>query len=157
MAHYRFFTTWLLEAPRQDAWDALHDALAWPLWWKGVDWVRQEHPGDDRGVGSRYTIAWRSRIPYPLEFGFHVDEVDAPHRMAGRASGELEGTGVWRLWEHGELTAVTYDWRVVTTKPWMNLIAPLARPVFRWNHDVVMRQGGEGLARLLRAPLVAHG
>jgi hypothetical protein len=37
----------------------------------------------------------------------------------------------------------------------MNLLAPVARPVFRWNHNVVMHQGGEGLAALLRANLLA--
>jgi hypothetical protein len=36
----------------------------------------------------------------------------------------------------------------------MNLLAPLARPIFEWNHDVIMRQGGEGLARLLDVRLV---
>ena len=36
----------------------------------------------------------------------------------------------------------------------MNLLAPLARPIFEWNHDVVMRRGAEGLARLLGARLV---
>ena len=33
---------------------------------------------------------------------------------------------------------------------------PLARPAFAWNHDVVMRQGTEGLAQLLGSPLVAR-
>jgi hypothetical protein len=37
----------------------------------------------------------------------------------------------------------------------MNLVAPLAAPVFRWNHNVVMHQGGEGLAVLLGARLLA--
>ncbi len=156
MAEYRFLTTWLLDAPRRRAWDELHDAASWPEWWKGVERVDQHEAGDEQGVGSRYTIAWRSRIPYPLEFEFHVEEVEEPHRMAGRAFGDLEGTGVWRLWEEGGLTAVVYDWDVVTTKPWMNVLAPVAAPVFRWNHDVVMRQGGEGLARRLGARLVAH-
>ena len=41
-----------------------------------------------------------------VEFDFTVDEVDEPRRMAGRASGELEGTGVWRLFEEGGVTAV---------------------------------------------------
>ncbi len=36
-----------------------------------------------------------------------------------------------------------------TTKAWMNAIAPLARPVFAWNHHAVMKQGGVGLAREL--------
>ena len=31
----------------------------------------------------------------------------------------------------------------------MNVLSPAARPLFAWNHDVVMRQGGEGLAQLL--------
>ena len=47
------------------------------------------------------------------------------------------------------LTTVRYDWKVETTKRWMNLIAPIARPLFSWNHDVVMGWGGEGLAKRL--------
>ena len=34
--------------------------------------------GDAERVGSRYRIAWRSRIPYQLEFDFTVDKVDPP-------------------------------------------------------------------------------
>jgi hypothetical protein len=44
---------------------------------------------------------------------------------------------------------------VRTTKRWMNLAAPLARPVFRWNHDWVMRNGAEGIAELLGCRLLA--
>lgn len=157
MARYRFLSTWLLDAPRERAWEQLEDAVSWPEWWKGVVRVEELDAGDERGVGGRHTIEWRSRIPYPLEFEFHTDEVDAPRRMAGRAFGELEGTGVWRLWEENGVTAVVFDWEVATTRPWMNALAPVARPLFRWNHDVVMRQGGEGLAQRLGARLVAHG
>jgi hypothetical protein len=35
------------------------------------------------------------------------------------------------------------------------VIAPLARPVFKGNHDCVMRNGGRGLAELLGARLIA--
>ncbi len=71
----------------------------------------------------------------------------------GHASGELEGVGTWRLYK-GDGVAVVYDWRVRTTKPWMNVFGPLARPAFSWNHDVVMRQGGRGLAAELGATLL---
>jgi hypothetical protein len=37
----------------------------------------------------------------------------------------------------------------------MNLLAPLARPAFKGNHDYVMRNGGEGIAKLLGAKLIA--
>ena len=48
-----------------------------------------------------------------------------------------------------------YEWNVSTGKPWMKAMAPLARPLFAWNHDRVMRWGGEGLARELGVPLLA--
>jgi hypothetical protein len=108
-------------------------------------------------VGSRYRIAWRSRIPYELEFDFVVRRVDQPCCMEGDAEGDLEGSGRWLLFERNGVTAVLYEWRVSTSKRWMNLIAPLARPVFEHNHDVVMRWGGEGLARRLGVRLLAAG
>jgi hypothetical protein len=132
-------------------WEVLRDAERWPDWWRGVQRVTVLEP--DR----RYLIAWRSRIPYELEFEFEVARVEAPHEMSGVASGELEGTGHWRLFEDAGVTAVTYEWNVITTKPWMNLVAPLARKVFAYNHDVVMRWGGEGLARRLGCNLLAAG
>jgi hypothetical protein len=157
LARYRFLTTWLIDAPRERAWAELHDAVSWPEWWRGVVRVDELEPGDEDGAGSRHLIEWRSRLPYPLEFEFHTDSVDAPREMVGRASGELEGAGRWRLFEDAGVTAVLYEWNVDTTKPWMNRLAPLARPLFAWNHDVVMRWGGEGLARRLGATLLAYG
>ena len=61
--------------------------------------------GDGRRVGARYRIAWRSRVPYELEFDFVVRRIDEPCCMEGVATGELEGTGVWRLFEQGDVTA----------------------------------------------------
>jgi uncharacterized protein YndB with AHSA1/START domain len=157
MADYRFLTTWLLDAPIESAWEALEDNLSWPQWWKGVERVSELEPGDADRIGGRYLIAWRSRLPYELEFEFRIDRKERPHVMSGTATGELTGEGYWRLFEHGGVTAVLYEWNVRTTQRWMNLLAPLARPVFAWNHDVVMRQGGEGLARRLGARLLVAG
>ena len=106
---------------------------------------------------ERYRIAWRSRVPYELEFDFTVLELDEPRSMRGEATGQLEGTGHWRLFEQNGVTAVTYEWNVRATKRWMQAIGPVARPVFEYNHDVVMRWGGEGLARRLDCRLLATG
>ena len=80
-------------------------------------------------------------------------------RAAWRAArwASSRGRGVWRLYEDLGVTAVVYDWQVATTKRWMNLLSPIARPVFEYNHDVVMRWGGEGLARRLGVKLLAAG
>jgi uncharacterized protein YndB with AHSA1/START domain len=151
---YRFLTTWCLEAPIDRVWEAIHDSERWPQWWKGVERVVEIEAGDDEGRGSLTRYTWRSRLPYDLEFDMRVTRVERPYLLEGQASGELAGEGRWRLFEGNGATAVTYEWVVRTTRPWMNALAPLARPLFAWNHDVVMRQGGEGLAQLLGAPLL---
>lgn len=157
MARYEFLTTWLLRAPRALVWDTLQDTVGWPEWWHGVESVVELDGGDGARVGSRYRVRWRSFVPYSIEFDFEVERVELPVLMSGRATGDLEGSGTWRLYEQDGVTAVTYDWRVSTAKPWMNLVAPLARPVFEWNHNWVMARGGEGLARRLCVELVAAG
>jgi hypothetical protein len=106
---------------------------------------------------ERYLIAWRSRIPYELEFEFAVRELDEPCSMSGEATGALTGSGHWRLFEQDGVTAVTYEWNVCTAKAWMNVLGPVAKPVFEYNHNVVMRWGGEGLARRLDCKLLAAG
>jgi len=153
VAEYRFLTTWCLDAPIDAVWDAIFETERWPDWWKGVERVVEKEPGGPDKVGNLSRYTWKSRLPYRLEFDMRTTRVERPHLIEGRAEGELEGEGRWRLFD-GRGTAVTYEWLVRTTEPWMNVVAPLARPVFAWNHDVVMRQGGEGLARRLGARLL---
>lgn len=147
MTRYRFLTTWLLDAPRERVWDVLHDARAWPDWWRGVERMEVE--------GDLWRSTWRSVLPYSLAFDFEIVREEAPTFLEGRATGELAGTGVWRLYEGREGTASTWQWEVATTAPWMNALGPLARPAFEWNHARIMRAGAEGIARRLGCRLVA--
>lgn len=155
MASYRFLTTWCVDAPIDAAFDLVNDASGYPRWWKGVVSVEVLEPGDENGVGELGHFTWRSVLPYSLGFDMRVTRVERPHLIEGHASGELEGIGTWRLYQ-GDGVAIVYDWRVRTTKRWMNILGPLARPAFAWNHDVVMRQGGRGLAAELGATLLLH-
>ena len=157
MASYAFLTTWLLASPREPVFEAIFDQERWPSWWRGVEEAEEVRPGDGSGVGTVSRLVWRSRLPYRIEFEVTTRRVERPHLMEGHAVGELTGTGRWRLWEEGGVTAVTYEWNVATTKAWMNAIAPIARPVFEWNHDWVMSRGGEGIARLLGCELLGSG
>jgi hypothetical protein len=150
VAEYSFLTAWLVEAPIERVWDELFDVADWPRWWKGVTEARELEPGDSDGVGTVFTISWRSLLPYDLTFVTTVTRVEKPALMEGRAMGELTGTGRWRLFHHGDVTAVTYEWDVHTTKAWMNALAPLARPIFEFNHDYVMRRGAAGLRDRVR-------
>lgn len=157
---YRFLTTWLIAAERERIFDLLWDSSRWPEWWDGVVSAVETDPGDPAtGVGRRGSYEWRSFIPYPVRFEVVSTRIERPWLLEGEASGEFEGVGSWRLFESdpgdGPLTSVTYDWRVRTTQPWMNAVAPLAAPVFRWNHDWVMERGALGLARRAGASLIS--
>ena len=152
---YRFLTTWLLESPCEPVWDAIYDQRAWPEWWRGVESVVELEPGDETGVGSHSRLTWRSKLPYDLVFEARTRTVSKPRLIEADASGELTGTGRWRLFEQDGTTAVLYEWNVHTTRWWMNALAPLLRPVFIANHDWVMRNGGIGIAELLGVRLLA--
>jgi uncharacterized protein YndB with AHSA1/START domain len=157
MADYSFLTAWLLESPREPVWEAIYAQERWPQWWRGVEVADEIHHGDGNRVGAVSRMVWRSLLPYRVEFEVTTTRVERPHLMEGRAAGELEGVGRWRLFEHDGVTAALYEWDVATTKPWMNLVAPVARPVFEWNHDWVMKRGAEGLAGLLGCRLLSAG
>jgi Polyketide cyclase / dehydrase and lipid transport len=153
-AGYRFLTTWCLDAPREDVWEAIYEVEKWPRWGPGVELVERVEQGEETGIGSVYRHRWRSRLPYTVAFDMRTTRIERPFLLEGYAQGELEGIGCWRIYE-GAGTAVTYKWKVKTTRPWMNAMTPVARPIFVWSHNVVMRWGGEGLAHLLGARLVA--
>jgi len=157
MADYSFLTTWLLDAPREQVFEAIYDQASWPQWWRGVEEATEIRAGEDDGVGTVSRMVWKSLLPYRVEFEVTTTRIERPHLMEGNAVGELSGVGRWRLYEQEGITAVLYEWNVATTKAWMNLLAPLARPVFEWNHDWVMGHGGEGIARLLGCRLLAAG
>jgi uncharacterized protein YndB with AHSA1/START domain len=156
MGEYRFVTTWCVDAPVERVYDAIDDAASWPQWWRGVRSTELLEEGDGDGVGRLWRYVWRSRLPYDLAFDTRVVAAQRPWLLEGHADGELRGTGRWRLFDGAGVTAVVYEWDVRTTRPWMNRIGPLARPAFAWNHDVVMRAGGEGLARRLGARLLVN-
>jgi uncharacterized protein YndB with AHSA1/START domain len=155
VAHYSFLTTWLLDSRREPVWEAIYAQERWPEWWRGVEAADELQAGDGDGVGAVSRMVWRSLLPYRVRFEVTTTRVERPHLMEGEAVGELSGVGRWRLYEDEGATAVLYEWNVATTRPWMNLLAPVARPIFEWNHDWVMARGGEGIARLLGCRLLA--
>jgi hypothetical protein len=91
-----------------------------------------------------------------VRFDLRVTRNERPWLLEGQATGVLEGLGRWTLTRQEGGTTVNYLWAVRTTRWWMNLLAPIARPFFTRNHDAVMTNGGKSLARHLKARLLHH-
>ncbi len=147
---YSFVTRWEVKAPLEKVWDALFDSDRWPAWWKGVERVEKIRPASGpHEVGSVRRFTWKSRLPYRLTFDMTITRVEPHSLIESTAEGELQGTGRWTFSSIDGVTAVRYDWNVRPPQPWMNLLAPVARPLFRWNHNVVMGWGLEGLRKVI--------
>jgi hypothetical protein len=154
MSAYSFVTHWAVDAPIEAVWAELYRPIDWPQWWRGVLSVDQLESGDATGLGSYYRIVMRSALPYRLGFNVRTTRLVHPTIIEATSDGELSGTGRWTLTPQPVGTAIRYDWNVETTKRWMRALAPVARPIFEWNHDVIMRWGLEGLEdRLAGRPI----
>jgi uncharacterized protein YndB with AHSA1/START domain len=152
MSQFILLTRWNIPAPVSAVWDALSHPEHWPRWWPYVAEVTKLCDGDENDLGARYRFVWRTRLPYVMSFETETVEVEKHRLLVARALGEVDGTGTWRFSENDSSTQVSYEWRIALASGWKRLLAPLAAPVFRWNHDGVMRAGGAGLTKYLEVP-----
>jgi hypothetical protein len=152
---YSFATSWVVDAPIEAVWAVMIACENWPEWWPNLDSVTEIAKGNFDGTGSLLSFAWGGSLPYRLSFQIMITQIERPSLIEGRLSGDLVGTGRWLLSEEGPCsTNIRYLLEVRTTKSWMNLVAPMARWYFTWNHNRVMDAGGKGLASHLGATLL---
>lgn len=140
---------WRLAAPPEEVWRLLSTPEDWPQWWPYVRAVTLLRAGADDGFGAQRRFFWGSPLGYGLGLDITTTRVVRQCHLEGRASGDLEGVGTWRLAACELGTQVSYRWQVDLRKPWMRLAAPLLAPLFTWNHHCVMRAGARGMARQL--------
>ncbi len=152
MASYHFVTEMRIAADRTDVWDELHRPSSWPRWWR---WLKRVEPLEPGPAGPRTRLELGTALPYSLAFEVETVREEPPVLTDWRATGDLAGAALWEFGEEDGVTDVRFTWLVETTKRWMNVIAPVARPAFSWNHDVVMRGFARGLAGAVGGRLVS--
>jgi len=156
VAEYHLLTIWHIDAPLMQVYAAIQDSTHWPEWWSGVEKVEQTADGDGNGINNIRRYSWQGDLPYPVVFEVRATRIDALVAIEGCARGDLEGTGRWQFAHNGDVSVVHFEWHVRSTRWWMNLLAPLARPIFIRNHVQIMAQGGDGLAKRLGTTLVSQ-
>jgi len=151
MANFNFVTHWRLDAPVEAVWEEIQHSEHWPEWWTSVEAVVELKKGDERGVGAVRRFTWKGALPYRLTFDMETTLIQTYSCIEGTATGDLSGLGRWSFSRDGDqATRVRYDWDVEVNILWMRLLAFILRPLFTWNHDIVMQRGLEGLQARLR-------
>ena len=153
---YSFVTRWQIEAPVAEVWNAIYESTEWPQWWRGVQSVRVIRENDAKGINGKREYSWKSALPYTLSFQMTLVEKIDNKLLCGVAFGELEGDGTWHFEQENGITKIQYNWNILTNKAWMNYFSFLLKPLFKYNHNVVMRWGAECLAKKLNARLINH-
>jgi uncharacterized protein YndB with AHSA1/START domain len=107
---YRFIDTWAVPASIERVYDAIGDVLGYERWW--TDFVLRA-TGDELppAPGKRNELLVKAYLPYKVNFGLEVLEVERPLRILSRLSKDFDGTGEWTLEETADGTVATLDWR----------------------------------------------
>lgn len=150
---YRFVTELRVTASAE----AVYGAIADPRWvdaWGDATRVERRHAGDASGLGACFDATVRAPLGYRLSATIETVQTEPCRLLRMRATGSVEGTGLWELEDRGAATEVRFTWDVHTTERWMDVLAPVARPVFERSHGIVMRNAARTAARYLEADLV---
>lgn len=139
LTRYRFHSSWTLGAPARAVFATLVDLAAYPEWWPDVRSVTRVD--DDTAE-----VVCRSSLPFALTLRMtRLEENEAAGRLAVALSGDLEGSLTGRVRPNGDGTRLDITQHVEAGKPLLRALSPVAHPVFRANHAVMMRRGLRGL------------
>ncbi len=144
---YHFLEHWHVNAPIETVWPIIRDVSGYPRWWK--EFVETRKRNDLDGVGAVVWVHAKSSLPYHMYFEVEAVRQEPPRIAAVRVRGDLNGQMHWTLEPDGQATRLTFEETVITGKALLTLLAPLLKPLFAWNHEIMMRNGEQGLRRLL--------
>jgi ribosome-associated toxin RatA of RatAB toxin-antitoxin module len=141
--HYRFSSTWEIDAEPAEVFDVLADIEGYPAWWPEI---REARRVDDDSVRVRA----RSLLPYNLDFTTRrVLQDPDTGVLEAHMGGDLEGFSRWSIRPRPGGSRLLFEEEVVTNKALLNRLAFVARPAFKANHTLMIRHGRSGLRTYL--------
>lgn len=130
---------WRVPAPPSVVLGLLHELDAWTRWWPEI---RDSRRLDE----DRALVRIRSVLPYDLHL-LLWRRADTPSVLEAGIEGDLRGFARFRVRpDRDGGTRLLFEQEVEARKLLMRMLAPVARPLFRWNHAAMMRSGERGLA-----------
>ena len=152
---YHFITRIELTATPSRIWEVLARSEEWIGWWRWLKEVEVLNEGNDKGIGRRVRHEVSSPLGYRLGYIGLITRAAEPVMSRFEAEGDLEGRGQFAIEKTDrDSTLIVFHWLVETPKTWMNLLAPVARPIFVWNHHRLMSDFARDLAEACSAELL---
>lgn len=151
MVEYHLVTNWHFKAPIESVWEELIDVKSWPSWWSCWRKADFHDPVSVAQLGTIVDNEVRGKLPYSLRFSNEITNLQPPHLMEVKSSGDLEGAGKTVLERRDDGTAVTIYWDIETANPVFNLLGKLSfvRDMIEQNHEYVMDDGYRSLKQRL--------
>jgi hypothetical protein len=95
---------------------------------------------------DRAVVLIMGMLPYALEFLMEAEIADeSTGTLRAGLSGDLKGFSSWVVKPEDGGCRLIYNQEVEVTKKLLRVLAPIARPLFRLNHHVMMSRGEKGL------------
>jgi len=143
LTFYSFASVWHVDAPRAAVFDVLADTETYAAWWPEIKDVERV----DEDVAN---IRARSFLPYDLRFSLRRAREDRDLGvLEAEMRGDLEGFSRFTLNPEGDGTHILFEEQVHTRRAILDRLALVARPAFKANHTVMMRNGERGLRTYL--------
>ncbi len=153
MENYHFETSWRIEAPIEQLWQAIGEVDGWHEWAPEIKRSYIEGPERVLKPGSRVECELYSPLPYHPRVDLEATEVAAPYKLAFHATGDMEGNGCWHFEEDGDETIVSYEWNLHPTGPLFNALSKisLVRDMVEGVHQNLADHAFEGLQERISA------
>jgi uncharacterized protein YndB with AHSA1/START domain len=148
-AEYVFVDEWDVDAPQEAVFEALADARTYPVWWKPT--YKEVEADGPPAVGATSHQKFKAKLPYTLSTSSTIVRLEPPRVIEAEVDGDLRGRGVWTLTPADGKIHVRFDWRVFADRPLLRVLTPVLRPLFRWNHNVAIKQAMLGLEPYARS------
>lgn len=143
---YHFVDRWRVEGTIQEVSEIIENGKDLARWWPSVYLeVSELEAGSASGLGKLISLRARGFLPYTLRINFLTTETRSPNGFTLKATGDLEGTGIWTFEQDGAFVNITYDWTISANKPVIRTFSFLLKPIFAANHRWTMARGEESL------------
>ena len=132
---YHFVTHWKIKGSPEQIFNILKEGQHYDQWWKPA-YVKTLKLND-----NKIEALVRAKLPYTLTFVTELISEIPNKEIKIKSTGELEGSGLWQLEPDGVYTKVNFFWDVQASKPLIRWLSLILKPLFKWNHDWVMKTG----------------